>query len=254
VFAADFGAPEPEAESAGSATELDRDALMFIAVHRAVLAEQVKTLLDFDEPSVHELLVGLAAAGMVKHQLASHRHPGVSGITRRGLSLIDSDLPVPYVASRAYQHDIDVAWLWLAVHAGTFGRFEQFLSRREMQARDLAWTRVDRTDAAAGSPLGDRSKPPFGVRLPSADPQEPAQLHHADVLQIVEQGRIPIVFEDVATPRRRLEVTLSAYRADPTVRVVRYFVLDPMVGRMVQSAADRLGLARFVHVQPVRKR
>jgi hypothetical protein len=90
--------------------------------------------------------------------------------------------------------------------------------------------------------------------VPSADPNEPAQLDHPDVLQIIESGRIPIVLEHVATPRRQLEATLSAYRADATVRAVRYLVLDPSVGQTVQSAADALGLSRFVHVQAIRKR
>jgi hypothetical protein len=136
VFAADSGPPEPEAGPPGSATDRDWDALMFIALHGAVLADQVKVVLDTDELSVHELLVGLAAAGMVKHQRAFHGHPGVFGITRRGLALIASDLPVPHAASRSYQHDIDVVWIWLAVRAGSFGPFEQFLSRREMRSRD----------------------------------------------------------------------------------------------------------------------
>jgi hypothetical protein len=230
--------------------------MMFIAVHRAVLEEQVKVLLGTDELCVHDLLVGLAAAGLVKHHRASHRHPGVFGITCRGLSLIDSDLPVPHVASRAYRHDIDVVWIWLAVRAGSFGRFEQFLSRREMRSRDLEWMSANPTGTGGDprSQLADRSKPPFGVRLPSNDPNEPAQLHHPDVLQIVEYGRIPIVFADVATPRCQLEATLSAYRADPTVRAAWYFVLDPIVGRIVESAADALGLSRFVHVQGIRKR
>jgi hypothetical protein len=74
------------------------------------------------------------------------------------------------------------------------------------------------------------------------------------VLQIVEHGRIPIVFADVATPRCQLEATLSAYRADPTVRAAWYFVLDPIVGRTVQAAANSLRLSRFVHVQAIRKR
>ncbi len=256
MFAAYSGPPEPEARPPRSATDRDWDALTFIAVHGAVLAKHVKVVLDTDELSVHELLVGLAAAGMVKHHRAFHRHPGVFGITRRGLSLIDSDLPAPHVASRLYQHDIDVVWIWLAVRAGSFGPFEGLLSRREMRSRDLAWTRANPTGTASDAelPLGDHSRPPFGVRLLSTSPQEPAQLHHPDVLQIDEHGRIPIMLEDVATPRRQLEAVLPAYRADPTIRGAWYFVFDPTVGRIVQSAADALGLSGFVHVQAIRKR
>jgi hypothetical protein len=131
---------------------------MFIAVHRAVLEEQVKVLLGTDELCVHDLLVGLAAAGLVKHHLALRGHSGVFGITRRGLSLIDSDLPAPHVASRAYRHDIDVVWIWLAVRAGSFGRFEQFLSRREMRSRDLEWMSANPTGTGSDAAplLADR--------------------------------------------------------------------------------------------------
>jgi hypothetical protein len=193
---------------------------------------------------------------VVKHHRAFHGHPGVFGITRRGLSLIDSDLPVPHIASRAHQHEIDIVWIWLAVRAGSFGPFEHLLAWREMRLRDLEWTTANPAGTAsdAESPLGDRSRPPFGVRLPRTNPQEPAHLHHPDVLQIDEHGRIPITLEDEATPRRQLEAILSAYRADPTTRGVWYFVFDPIVGRIVQSAADALGLVRFVHVQAMRKR
>jgi hypothetical protein len=143
---------------------------MFIAVHEAVLAEQVETLLGADELSVHDLLVALATAGMVKHHRALRGQSGVFGITRRGLSAIDSDLPVPHVPSGAYQHDIDVVWIWLAVRAGSFGRFEQFLSLREMRSRDLAWARANpkAREAILGrrSPIAINHRSGFACRAP----------------------------------------------------------------------------------------
>ena len=60
-----------------------------------------------------------------------------------------SSYPPPRVDLSTYDHDVGVAWLWLAARSGTFGPMREVLSERTLRSHDMG---------------SDRTDPPIGVR------------------------------------------------------------------------------------------
>jgi hypothetical protein len=232
-------------------TERDREILAFAAEHRIILAAHVQMLLDVSAGVASRRLAGLRGRGLLKQAQVLHQQPSWYWITRPGLALVGSDLPPPRVHLGCYQHDIGLAWVWLAASRRAFGRAERIVSEREMRSRDGASTAtggggVTRTEGTDG----DGS--PFGVPVGFVGPRGRVGLHYPDLLLIGRTGeRVAIELELTAKGPRRLETILAAYGADRRVRAVLYLTEKPGIGREVQSAARRLGVSDLVHVQPV---
>jgi hypothetical protein len=139
---------------------------------------------------------------------------------------------------RCYAHDVGVAWLWLAAHAGDFGPLGEIIGERRLRSRD-----------ATGESEGDR----LGVRLGGVGPQGQARLHYPDLLLRTADGRrVALELELSGKSRTRLEAILVAYGADPRIDGVVYLVDTPSVARSVAAAARRLGVSSRVHIQRVR--
>src|SRR5919201_4036230 len=101
-------------------TERDRELLGFVADHRLVVPAHIQALLGVSAAAAYARLRALAAAGLLTHESVFHREPACYRIARKGLALIGSDLPPPRLDLRNYQHDMGVAWLWLAARSGAF--------------------------------------------------------------------------------------------------------------------------------------
>jgi hypothetical protein len=232
-------------------TERDHEILAFAAEHRIVLPAHVQTLLDVSASVAYGRLRALSDAGFLKAERVLHRQPTWHWITRPGLAIIGSDLPPPRVDLRCYQHDIGMAWTWLAASRGAFGRAERIISEREMRSHDA-------TRASAGAGAGGRSMSlgddgrPFGVRLSGVGPRGRIGLHYPDLLLVGRGGeRVAIELELTSKGPRRLESILAAYGADPRIRAVLYLAEKPGIRRDVEATAARLGISELVHVQRV---
>jgi hypothetical protein len=158
------------------------------------------------------------------------------------LDAIGSDLPPPRFDLRCYRHDVGLGWLWLAAHAGAFGRPSDVVSERRMRSHD----------ARAAGDEEPRSEP-LGVRLGGVGPGGKPRLHYPDLL--VVQGdarRIALELELTSKGRARREGILAGYGADPRIDAVLYLTDSAAISGTVRTAATRLGLAPRVHVQRIR--
>jgi hypothetical protein len=220
-------------------TDRDVELLSFLAEHRLALATHAGVLLGTSAAAAGGRLNKLAGAGMAKRQPAFPGEPPWYQITRRGLAMISSDLSPPRVDLRAYEHDVGVAWLWLAAERGAFGSLKELTGERRLRA----------LDAAARDPQAE----PLAVRLGGFGPRGQARLHYPDlVLRTTDGLRIALELELTPKSRVRLETILGGYGADPRIDGVVYLVQRPAIARSVRDAARRLGVSHMVVLQRVR--
>ena len=219
-------------------TDPDLELLSFLAEHRLALPTHVAVLLDTSAAAATTRLNKLANAGLLKCQSAFPGEPRWYQITGNGLAVIGSPLPRPRADLRAYEHDVGVAWLWLAARRGTFGPLQEIISERRLRSLD-------------GS--RDPGAEPLAVRLGGFGPHGREKLHYPDVvLRTADGRRVALELELTPKTRTRLETILSGYGADPRFDGVVYLVDRPAVARSVQAAARRVGISELVRVERVR--
>jgi len=217
------------------ASERDLELLEFLAEHRLALPAHVAVLLETSNAAATTRLKRLAGAGLVKGHAGFQRF---YQITKGGLGMIGSSLSSPGTNLREYEHDVGVAWLWLAAHRGTFGPVEEIISDRRLRSHDG---------------FRDPQTEPLAVRLGGFGPRGNEQLHYPDlVLRTMDGRRVALELELTPKSRTRLEKILAGYGADPRYDGVVYLVGRPLLARSVQSTARRLGISDLVHVQRVR--
>jgi hypothetical protein len=240
----------PQGARSTRVTERDSEILAFVADHRLVLAGHVQTLLGVSETVAYRRLKALTSSGLLEYSRKLHGQPGCYQITGAGLAAVDSDLPRPKIDLRCYQHDIGVAWVWLAASRGAFGRVEHIVSEREMRSRDGAWAAARGRRLEVDIDPGPRS--PLGVRLGGVGPGGRIRLHYPDLLLVGRRGeRLAIELELSSKGSRRLETILAGYGAEPRIAAVLYLAEKPGIRREVLSTAARLGISDLVFVRRV---
>jgi hypothetical protein len=219
-------------------TDRDRELLAFVSEHRMVLGEHVQKLLGVSEKAVGARLRSLTAAGLLRRVPVFHRPGDCHQITGKGLAVIGSKLPRPRTDLRSYEHDVGVAWLWLAARAGTFGALREIISERSMRSHDAT---------------EDGRQLPLSVRLGGVGRGGRERLHYPDLLLVDVTGkRVAFELELSGKARTRREMILAGYGADARIDGVVYLVDNPAVWRGIEESARKLGIAERVHVQRVR--
>jgi hypothetical protein len=219
-------------------TDSDLELLSFLAEHRLALPTHVAVLLDTSRAAATTRLNKLANAGLLTIQAALAGEPRAYQITRNGLAHVRSPLPPPRSDLRTYEHDVGVAWLWLAARNGSFGARQEVISERRLRSHDGA---------------RDPGAEPLGVRLGGFGPHGRERLHYPDlVLRTADGRRVALELELTPKSRTRLETILAGYGADPRFDGVVYLVQSATVARAVLAAARRLGISELVHLQRVR--
>jgi hypothetical protein len=222
-------------------TEPDLDLLRFLAEHRLVVPEQAAVLLERSPETARARLGRLETAGYVRSERLLRGRPAMHLITRTGLRVVGSTLEPPRVDVRACEHDVGVAWLWLAARGGTYGPLQEIIAERRLRSHD------------GSRGLDPDSPEPLGVRLGGYGARGQEHLHYPDLLLRTADGRrIALELELSPKNRTRLEGILVAYGADPRIDGVVYLVDTASVARSVARAARRLGVSSRVHVQRVR--
>lgn len=218
-------------------TDRDRAALEFVSEHRLVLAAHVQAMLGVSPAVAYARLRALSVAGLLVSDRIFHARPGCYRITGKGLGSVASELPRPAIDLRCYDHDVGVAWLWLAARDGAFGDLRQVLSERRLRSHD------------AGQ---DGRSDPLGVRLGGVGPGGRARLHFPDLMLTDTGGRrIALELELSGKGRTRLEGILAGYASDARVDALVYLTDDLKVAHKVRGAARKLGISSLVHVQRV---
>ena len=225
-------------------TERDQTLLAFAAEHRLIVADHIQVLLSISRDAAQARLRGLRAAGMLASERFFHGQPRCWWITRKGLAVIDSQLPAPRIDLRSYRHDIGLGWVWLAAERGAFSQLREVASERTMHSRDGVLTQ---------SPVAELERnEPYGVRLGGAGPAGRERLHYPDLLLTTPGGRrIGVELELTSKDGPRRERILAGYGAEPRIAAVLYLVDRPAVARAVEASAARLDIAPMVHVQRV---
>jgi len=232
---------EPQARAARRRIRLgeqDIELLWFLAEHRMALPDHVAALLGTTVQTAKVRLAKLASAGYVTRAPLFRKQPPMHLIAGAGLAVIGSRLPTPQIDVHSYVHDVGVAWLWLAARHGAFGPLLEVTGERRLRSHD------------AGRDPGTE---PLAVTLGGVGPRGAERLHYPDLLLKTADGRrIALELELSSKGRVRLEKILAGYASDPRIDGVVYLVQTAAVGRSVQAAARRLGLAPLVHIQRVR--
>jgi hypothetical protein len=218
-------------------TDRDRVLLAFAARHPLVHTRHVAALLAAREDRARAILRRLAEGGYVRPQPVYDQQPASYRIRQKGLDVIGSSLRPPGRGVRAYEHDVGLAWLWLAAHDGAFGRLREIVSERELRSHDEA---------------RERSGPPLAVRLGGVGPGGRERIHYPDLLLRRQDGRtIAVELELSSKGRTRLEQILGGYAADGRIDAVLYLVPNRTIGNPVLAAARRLGIDDLIRVQLV---
>jgi hypothetical protein len=219
-------------------TERDVELLSFLSEHRLALPAHVAVLLGTSAGTAAARLSRLADAKLLKREQAFPGDPPWYRITQRGLAVVGSSLPTPKLDLRSYQHDVGVAWLWLAARGGAFGPLDEILSERRLRS----------LDGARGP--GDSA---LAVRIGGFGPRGRERLHYPDlVLHTADGRRIGLELELTSKTRTRLETILGGYGADPRFDGVVYLIERAAIARSVRNAARRLGVSELVGIQRVR--
>lgn len=226
-------------------TARDLPLLELASEHRVILPGHAAVLLGVSEPTAGGRLRRLAAGGyLVRHRVFAG-HPACYQATRKGLEAIGSRLPRPRLDLGGYDHDIGLAWLWLAARSGAFGPLDEALSERTLRSRDGRAQRGNSGHALTG---------PLGVRLGGTGWHGRERLHYPDLLLITPEGRrIAVELELTTKGRARREQILAGYGSDARIDAVLYLVEHPSAARVLRSSARRLGIGHLVHVQWVRR-
>ena len=225
-------------------TERDRALLSFLAEHRIALASHVQVLLGVSAEAARARLSALRGGGLLASERFFYDQPRCFWITRKGLAVIDSQLPPPRIDLRSYRHDVGLGWVWLAARRGAFGPLHEVVSERTMRSRDGA--------RALGSADAGGADEPCGVRLGGIGPAGRERLHYPDLLLVTSgQRRIGVELELTTKDTRRRERILAGYGADSRIDAVLYLVDRSAVARPIEASAARLRIGRMVHVQRV---
>lgn len=210
----------------------DLELLEFIAEHRFILPTHAESFLG--RPA-RRSLTSLLDAGLIERE-RSLGGPGCYLATRQGFRAAGRSYRPRAVSYGSYQHDVGLAWLWLATRAGTFGEMREIVSERAMRS----------SDRSPGP--GER----LGVRLGGYGASGTERLHYPDLLLITPDGqRIAFELELTGKSRTRRERILAGYGADARIAAVVYLVQSAWTGRAIQDTARRIGISDLVHVQRV---
>jgi hypothetical protein len=215
--------------------------LSMLAEQRVSVTPQASHWLNEPADAASVRLERLRAARMVKVQQIFHAAPAAVTITRRGLAAAGSTLRTPpQIDLRQYGHDVGVAWLWQAAHAGYFGAPTTIVSERAMRSHD--W----RLDRQATNEPGER----FGVGIGGVAPGGSPRRHYPDLLVDTQDGRrVAVELELTAKSRPRIDEVMLAYASDGRVAEAAYLVPDARMGRFISDAARRAGISELVSVR-----
>jgi hypothetical protein len=229
-------------------TPRDLTLLDFAARHRLILGSHAQTLLGVSPGVAGRRLRALTTGGYIVATRVFASQPACYQISRDGLAVVGSDLPLPRLDLRAYAHDVGVAWLWLAGLRGSFGPLAQMVAERTLRSEDARAASLARAAGTSGDPL----RQPWGIRLGGSGPHGRERLHYPDLLLVTPQGqRIAVELELSSKGKSRRERILAGYGSDARMTSVLYLVDGTSVGRAVEASARRLGMGSLVHVQPV---
>ncbi len=218
-------------------TDRDLDLLAFASEHRIITAEHARRFLGSSASVAYTRLRALTSAGMLERDFGLHGQPGLYLATAKGLRAAGRSYRPLRADVGSFQHDLGVAWLWLAARVGTFGGVRDVISERSLRSHDL-------------SP--HRAGEPFGVRLGGIGPGGRERLHYPDLMLITPGGRrIAFELELTAKGIDRRDRILMGYAVDRRLDAVVYLVQNRAVGRRIQASARRLGISNLVHVQLV---
>jgi hypothetical protein len=218
-------------------TPRDRELLAFTAEHHFVLAEHVRVLLGTTLSAADARLRALAGAGLINRRPVFHDQPPLNWVTSRGVAAIAGDLKPPQLDLHTFEHDVGVAWLWLAARAGAFGPAQAVIGERRLRSED------GRREAG---------EPPLAVRLGGVGPKGQERLHYPDLLLVSRGGkRVALELELTDKGLRRREQILAGYSSEGRIDAVVYLVTSRRLGHSIAKSAERLRMAPRVYVQLV---
>lgn len=215
-----------------------------------MLGVHVQALLDISASAAATRLRALAAAGYLARRHVIHGHPACHLITREGLRALGHRSAPPRLDLSTYDHDVGLAWVWLAAAGGAFGELREVIGERRMRSLDASWEREGASELPRAAELPRAVQPPLGVRLGGLGAGGRPRLHYPDLTLVTRRGtRVAVELELSSKSRSRRERILAGYAADPRIEAVLYLVESPSVGRALKSSAKALGIGKLIHVQ-----
>jgi hypothetical protein len=218
--------------------ERDLQLLGLAAEHQFILAEHGAALLGVSPTAARRRLRRLTESRLLLEEqpVGAGRCYRIAG---PGLRQLGSSLPRPRAVDGAtFDHEVGLAWLWLAAHRGAFGPLREVVSERRMRSEDGRRGKLERAQ---------------GVRLPGSGPGGRERHHYPDLVLRTGSGhRVAVELELTGKSRARRREILGGYAFDSRVDAVLYLVDNASTGAALRGAARQAGIAHMVHVQPVR--
>ena len=215
--------------------------LALAAEHRLILVGHAAAALGVGRRSAGARLARLSRIGLLStgQPLGDQRFYQA---TRAGLELAERDLPRPAaVRPSSYEHDVGMAWVWLAAQRGAFGPRAQ----AALRARDALPGR-------AAPARRRRARRCSGCRSTSVGPAGGERRHYPDLLVETTDGRrIAVELELSPKSRRARERVLRAYGGQSRIDAVVYLTDRPGIGRAVVASARRQWVDDLVTVRTI---
>ena len=211
--------------------------LGFMAEHRLVETAHVERLQNVEAPVARARLRRLAAEGLARREQPFAGTATFHLINRRGLQALGSPLRPPRFDLGCYQHDVGLAWLWLAARSGAFGPLDGLVSERRMRWHDATRSALE---------------PAMAVSLGGVGPGGRERLHYPDLLVVTRSGRrIAVELELSSKGRARRERILGGYAGDVRIGGVLYLVPNRPLARAIQESGRRMGIGHLLRIQMV---
>ena len=211
-------------------TSRDVEILKWITRCRFATTEQVQVRFGLKRSKAFQRLGVLATEGLVKRENVLHRQPGAHRVTRKGLAMLGTDMPVPTIGLQSFLHDQAVVWEQVNLELSGC----ETITEREMRYSERA--------------LGEA----YTVRIPPS--QSAGAVTHLPDLAFRMKGLWYAVEVELAPKSEaRLSSILLGYLAEPRYDTVVYCVPTQQLITRVTAIGAKLGLGDHLKVVVVRQ-
>lgn len=211
-------------------TARDIEILKWIARCRFVTTDQVLKRFGLKRSKGFQRLQVLEVEGLVVRERMFHRMPGSARVTRKGLEMLGSEMPVPTISMQSFAHDQAVVWEQISLEL----KGCETITEREMRYAERA--------------LGES----YTVRIPPS--QNAGAITHMPDLAFETKGKWYAVEVELAPKNEaRLISILSGYLAGPRYHAVVYCVPTKQLITRVNAIGAKLGLGNRLRVVGVQQ-
>ena len=213
-------------------TTRDREILAWLARMRFARVEQIARRFGMGRTAAYRRVAAMRGANLVKLTPPIFAGPGVSVVTKRGLWVAQSQLGLPHVDTRQFDHDLELV---------------EIATDYELEGHTVITDREIRSMARTAHPSDERYRVRGGAALNRS-------WVYPDLIVETEELRFAVELEIAAKSQRRLTDIIWGYLRSRELDHVVYLVTDPVVGRRIEKISRALTSFDDVRVRGYERR